>query len=261
MHMLKRSLSGLSLLFLCAGVALAAEEGSVKSLPLVTFESGDKQVSLLELFTSEGCSSCPPADQWVSKLKDDEKLWKDVVPLVFHVDYWDKLGWKDKFASKEFTERHNAYARRWRSNSVYTPAVVVNATEWNGWSKSLGFPVTGKLTGQLKVSKAGPHDFIVTFSPADASNRQWLAHGALLGFDIRSKVEEGENQGKVLYHDFVALKYTNKRMEVLGEKFRVKLSLPPTRIKAKNYGIAVWITKADDILPVQATGGPLPAAS
>src|SRR5436309_15974793 len=67
------------------------------------FESGPQKVRLIELFTSEGCSSCPPAEAWLSKLKSDPRLWKDFVPLAFHVDYWDHLGWRDPFASKEWT--------------------------------------------------------------------------------------------------------------------------------------------------------------
>ena len=67
------------------------------------FESGPTRAHLIELFTSEGCSSCPPAESWLSKLKNEPGLWKNFVPLAFHVDYWDHLGWKDPFASKEWT--------------------------------------------------------------------------------------------------------------------------------------------------------------
>src|SRR5713226_2490390 len=69
------------------------------------FESGPQKIHLLELFTSEGCSSCPPAEAWLSKLKSDPRLWKDFVPLAFHVDYWDRLGWRDRFSSRAWTER------------------------------------------------------------------------------------------------------------------------------------------------------------
>ncbi|MDQ3115241.1 MAG: DUF1223 domain-containing protein [Verrucomicrobiota bacterium] len=73
---------------------------------------------LLELFTSEGCSSCPPAEAWLSKLKDDPGLWRDFVPLAFHVDYWDRLGWRDPFASKVWTSRQYEYSARWKSSNV-----------------------------------------------------------------------------------------------------------------------------------------------
>src|SRR5947207_14709116 len=73
------------------------------------FESGPQRVHLIELFTSQGCSSCPPAEAWLSKLKTEPRLWKDFVPLAFHVDYWDRLGWRDPFASKEWTARRYQY--------------------------------------------------------------------------------------------------------------------------------------------------------
>src|SRR5438046_8505448 len=93
-------------------------------------ESGPQKVHLLELFTSEGCSSCPPAEAWLSKLKSDPRLWKDFVPLAFHVDYWDHLGWRDPFASKEWTARQADYSARWKSESVYTPAFVLDGVAW-----------------------------------------------------------------------------------------------------------------------------------
>jgi hypothetical protein len=76
----------------------------------VTFESGETPTILLELFSSEGCSSCPPAEQWVSGLKNTPGLWRDIVPVVFHVDYWDGLGWPDRFASQQFTLRQRQYS-------------------------------------------------------------------------------------------------------------------------------------------------------
>jgi hypothetical protein len=79
-------------------------------MPATTFESGEVQNSLIELFTSEGCSSCPPAEKWISALKSNQDLWKKTVPVAFHVDYWDRLGWRDRFAKPEFTSRQQHYA-------------------------------------------------------------------------------------------------------------------------------------------------------
>ena len=74
----------------------------------VVFASGENAASVIELFTSEGCSSCPPADAWMSQLKNNGELWKGIVPAVFHVDYWDGLGWPDRFAKAEFTQRQRS---------------------------------------------------------------------------------------------------------------------------------------------------------
>src|SRR6266436_651609 len=82
------------------------------------FQSNAKQTALIELYTSEGCSSCPPAEAWLSQLKADPRLWKDFVPLAFHVDYWDYLGWRDPFASKEWTARQYRYSAAWKNDGV-----------------------------------------------------------------------------------------------------------------------------------------------
>src|SRR3954447_8070401 len=76
----------------------------------IRLESTVNQASLLELYTSEGCSSCPPAERWFSALKNNPELWLKLVPVAFHVDYWDSLGWKDPYASKSYTDRQHAYA-------------------------------------------------------------------------------------------------------------------------------------------------------
>ena len=85
----------------------------------LTFSSGSHQVTLLELFTSQGCSSCPPAERWLNEYVKDEDLWSRIVPLAFHVDYWDYLGWKDKYADPENGERQRDYARMEKARSVY----------------------------------------------------------------------------------------------------------------------------------------------
>ena len=88
------------------------------------FESSEKPTALVELYTSEGCSSCPPADRWLSSLKDDEGLWKEFVPLAFHVDYWDYIGWEDRFADKQYSQRQRRYAHEFSEPTVYTPVYV-----------------------------------------------------------------------------------------------------------------------------------------
>jgi hypothetical protein len=114
---MKRVFGALAAVATCAGVP-AAQGGNI------VMQSGPKQVTLMELYTSEGCSSCPPAEVWFSELKDAPGLWKIFVPVAFHVDYWDNLGWPDKYASAAFTARQRSYAAEWRSENVYTPELV-----------------------------------------------------------------------------------------------------------------------------------------
>jgi len=92
----------------------------------LAFQSSGNKTALLELFTSEGCSSCPPAETWLSGLKSAPGLWKEFVPVSFHVDYWDHLGWKDAWGTKAFSDRQRAYARNWQTDSIYTPGFVLD---------------------------------------------------------------------------------------------------------------------------------------
>jgi uncharacterized protein DUF1223 len=101
---------------MCGG--LLASNAPMQSAELFHFQSGDAQTTLLEVDTSEGCSSCPPAEAWFSRLKESPKLWQDFVPVAFHVDYWDYLGWNDPFATKSHTKRQHGYATQWRSRSA-----------------------------------------------------------------------------------------------------------------------------------------------
>ena len=92
-------------------------------------KSGNKTAAVLELYTSEGCSSCPPADKWISSLAPGGFTANQIVPLAFHVDYWDYIGWADRFANKKFSGRHRGLARANGSGTVYTPQVFVNGKD------------------------------------------------------------------------------------------------------------------------------------
>src|SRR5687767_7588920 len=112
-------------LVLVSALAAATTQGSE-----LTLESKPTRTKLLELFTSQGCSSCPPAEAWLSNLKNQPRLWQDFVPVAFHVDYWDHLGWRDPFASAKWTERQASYSARWKTESVFTPAFVLDGVVW-----------------------------------------------------------------------------------------------------------------------------------
>ena len=143
-----------------------------------TFESGDTQSSLIELFTSEGCSSCPSAEKWLSALKSSSDLWKKAVPVAFHVDYWDHLGWRDRFAKPEFTSRQHRYAAAWGGDSVYTPSFVVNGKEWRDWFGGNAMPITSTKVGVLRVSVGDDGKVSATFAPG---------HHAGAAFDVERR--------------------------------------------------------------------------
>ncbi len=216
----------------------------------MTFASKENRTHLLELFTSEGCSSCPPAEAWLSKLKDHPRLWQDFVPIAFHVDYWDRLGWRDPFASKQWTARQYEYSARWKSSSVYTPGFVLDGREWRNSS----IPTAGADTaGVLTVSIA--ENEIVTANFASASSGHALElHVARLGFDLNINVKAGENSGRKLLHDFVVLSLASEPMTAPSKTIRLPASTakiePGTRT-----AVAVWITEAGQMEPIQAVGG------
>ncbi len=229
------------LLILALAIVLAGP------LRAATFQSGDTQVALLELYTSEGCSSCPPAEAKFAKLRDDPELWKAFVPVAFHVNYWDHLGWPDRFASKAFTQRQYDYAARWPGGSVYTPAFVQNGHEGTR-------PSPINKPGQLRAD-VNPDGLIsVTFLPTDAPAGALVVEAAPLANGVTSDVRRGENAGHKLTHEFVALNLTHATLEKHGNSWTASLALPPQSV-APVSALAVWVHTADNPVALQAVGG------
>ena len=221
----------------------------------ITFESTETPVTLLELFTSEGCSSCPPADAWVSKLKANPDLWKRVVPVVFHVDYWDGLGWPDRFATRGNTDRQRRYAAAWRSNSVYTPGFVLNGREWRDWFNRgvLPAPSPAKV-GKLQVTLRDRTHADATFTPIGDSPKPLQIELALLGGNLESDVKRGENGGRKLRHDFVVLHLATAALTSSDGRFTASISLPE-KVTGAPIALAAWINTGDAQSPIQAVGG------
>ena len=220
------------------------------------FQSGDKQVSVIELYSSEGCSSCPPADRWLAGLKGHSKLWKEFIPLNFHVDYWDRLGWVDKYANQSFSQRQRRYAGEWGSGRVYTPGFVRNGKEWRAQKLA---NLLGPEVGQLSVEKTSDTQISVTFQPKKLSEKaNYKVHVALLGNGITTQVKHGENAGEKLSHEFVVLKKESKSLEKSGKILQANMSIPKNdNTNAKNYSLVVWVTQGRSQKPIQATGGML----
>lgn len=238
------------------GVALLLINiGVMPASPMLatTFETGETQNSLVELFTSEGCSSCPPAEKWLSGLKSNQDLWKKIIPLAFHVDYWDRLGWRDRFAKPEFTSRQQDYAAAWGGDSVYTPAFVVNGKEWRGWFGGSAVPTSSTRVGVLRVSLGNNGKLTTTFVPDTAKPRTLAFNVALLGNELESDVKRGENSGRKLRHDFVVLNLIQVDMANESNGWTGSIMLPMQSSNDKPSALAAWIT--EDGTPIQATGG------
>jgi hypothetical protein len=222
--------------------------------PLV-FESAETPANLIELFSSEGCSSCPPAEAWISALKARPDLWKTIVPVVYHVDYWDNLGWPDRFASRAFTERQRRYAATRRIDSVYTPCFVVDGREWRGWFDREPLPSSRSANvGKLRVTLRDHAHLDIVFTPAGVVPKSAQVEVALLGGDLASNVRSGENSGRHLLHDFVVLHLATAALTVERNRLTASLSLPEKTVATPN-ALAAWITVGDDRPPIQATGG------
>ena len=186
-------------------ICLLGTTYSINTLAL-ELNSGSQQTTLLELYTSEGCSSCPPADHWLSKFKSDRRLWQKIVPVAFHVDYWNWLGWHDRFSNPTYSARQHNYRRYNYLNVVYTPGFVRNGREWRGWFEQQNLPINNTDVGILKakINKTGIQ---AKFTPSRPIQKPLVLNIALLGFNQTSNIQQGENRGQLLKHDFVVMDF------------------------------------------------------
>jgi len=249
---MKRSL--LLCLLLSATVALRAGTNAV------VCQSAERQTALLELYTSEGCSSCPPAERWLSEQKDSPGLWKDFVPVAFHIDYWDHLGWRDPWSNPQSTQRQNAYAQVWRSESVYTPEFVLNGSEWRGgWTKRVLPALADVKVGVLTATLIGTNRWRVSFAPIKADTTGYEVNAALLESGVSSDVKAGENRGRKLAHDFAMVRMATATLSMHDGAWRGELTLPPQgQFSAGRAALAVWVSPPGQMQPLQATGCWLP---
>ena len=199
-----------SSLILCALQPAYAAECSAKS-GLVT-------VPLLELYTSEGCSSCPPADKWLGGLKQDPSKF---TALAFHVDYWDYIGWKDRFSKSEYSDRQRKMAAFGGAGFVYTPQFVMNGRDFKGWDNSrlneaveksqhiasranLSLDAVTQSNGEITLKASAQ-----AVKPADAQNdiKHTDVFIALYENKLVSQIKAGENSGSTLKHDYVVREF------------------------------------------------------
>jgi len=225
--------------------------------------AGPERTALIELFTSEGCSSCPPAEQWLSGLRGEPGLWRDFVPVSFHVNYWDHLGWRDRFATRAFTERQYALAQAWGNGSVYTPCFVRNGGEWRPRGRVPS--ERAEATGVLAVEVGADGICRVEFSPArPETGARYEVHLALLGGGYVSRVTAGENRGATLTHEFVALGLAEVPLAAEGGGAGSYRGQAPRPVAAADgagsarFALAAWVTRRGELEPLQAAGGWLP---
>lgn len=215
------------------------------------FSSQETSVPLLELYTSEGCSSCPPAEEWFSQLRQSPDLWKKIVPVAMHVDYWNYLGWKDPFSFADACLRQREYASLWRAPSVYTPEFVLNGKEWRIGN---GLPQSVK-SGVLKLSVGGDGVIEASFLPSNGSQGPFRLTVAPLACDVMQSISRGENAGRTLRHDFIALALLQDALKPDSDgHFSAQLIIPKEMI-GRMDAISSWVSQGANPAPIQSLGG------
>jgi hypothetical protein len=208
---------------------------------------------LVELFTSEGCSSCPPADALLESLARDQPVdGVEVIAIGLHVDYFDHLGWKDSFGSRSYTARQQEYSAIFGADSVFTPQIVVDGEEAvvgtegdqvrraiaaAGRRSHLPLRVAAReVSGRLRVTIDLPA------APADSEKIQVVA--AITEDGLSSVVKRGENSGRTLHH--VAVARHLQRLDALtGDAAVVEVQLPIGKAWARSaLKAVVWIQGA-----------------
>jgi hypothetical protein len=213
-----------------------------------TAQSGPGTTALVELYTSEGCSSCPPADRWLSGLPGRYPAGS-LVPLALHVDYWDYIGWKDPYGKREFSLRQRKLTQLQRMAFVYTPQVMLQGRDFRGWGGK-GFddalarinaqPARASLRLAILRADAAGLDVEASASLLEPSGDAALYIAAYRN-GLQSQVSAGENRGRRLNHDHVVLEWQGP-FDFAGTALseRRKLPLLPGAAAADS-GVAAFV--------------------
>ena len=213
-------------------LALAAAGASrVQADDVCSAASGAQQKPLIELYTSEGCSSCPPADRWLSAQLER----KDINLLAFHVDYWDYIGWKDRFASPAYSQRQRERVQAAGADTVYTPQVMVGSDVRAAWQSSSRFDSalaagSGQAGAKIELSVTAQPSGLEVMLGANLTSQQtspaqiWLAQYV---DDQTSQIAAGENRGSALHHDRVVRKLWGPwPVKMESELYRQSVEIP-----------------------------------
>ena len=252
----------LALCLLCSPADEAGAEGASFAV-----QSDREKVAVLELYTSEGCNSCPPADEFVSTLARSDYYPRNVIPLAFHVTYWDGIGWRDPYAKSLFDDRQYAVAARDRSDQVYTPQLLLDGRSLRGTGGFLDrLEALNALAPDADIAVRGnlaEDDRInldVDVTVADKDRRATSAlYVALFENGLASAVTAGENRGRKLQHDQVvrALIGPLGLSRSSPDSHRsVTLQIPPG-VQRSRAGLAVFVQSRESGEVLQALAVPL----
>ena len=212
---------------------------------------------LVELFTSDGCDSCPPANKWLSGVvKGGDKT---VIPVSMHVTYWNHLGWKDGLSNKYFDDRQDSYARNATSRFSYTPEFFLNASEWRGWRGAnaseiantrkelapLGINLIMRQTDGMNISVETTITPVKGAAKSDLSGSQLYV--LLYEDDLAERPKAGELKNVVLKHDHVVRnwKVVDVSAAILSGKPVINVFDVPTQSNPKKMGVVAFVQSAD----------------
>jgi len=210
-------------------------------------ESGPGTAALVELYTSEGCSSCPPADRWLASLGQHYAPGR-LVPLALHVDYWDYIGWKDPYAKREFSLRQRRLSQLQRMAFVYTPQVLLQGRDFRSWGTRAFDEALARINAQparahLRLALLGADkEGLDVEASAELLERTDDAALYLAVFQskLESRVSAGENRGRILSHDYVVLEWQGPIAFARRLAERRKMALLPGAAAA-NSGAAAFV--------------------
>jgi hypothetical protein len=234
------------------------------------------RVALVELYTSEGCSSCPPADRWLARLAADPAQAGRSVALALHVDYWDSLGWTDAFAQHAFTLRQHQLAALAHAPLVYTPEVFVNGREFRNWDSTSAFntalsaitPQAAQERITLRLHSPNPRTLNLDASfepvpetpsgarPQAGSQAGLQAYVALYENDLTRAIGAGENRGATLHHTHVVRRWIGPIALASGQgRLQTSVQLE-TGWNTAHLGVAAFVESSADGDVLQATALP-----
>lgn len=246
---------------LLAGEALpAAEPGQCRAV------TGTTAMPLLSLYTSEGCSSCPPADRWLSSFAAGHP---GIAVLAYHVDYWDYIGWQDRFAAPEFSARQQRLVAAAGTRTVYTPQVMIGGDLQVNWRDREGLRTALARQRRLPApaaidlrAQSGTDRVDVALGAALRAGARWRQPQLMLALysdGMVSRVAAGENAGKLLRHDRVVRALYGPWPLQSGKAFSLKRSLPLPGERGSRIGLVAFIEDAGDGVARQALDLPLQA--
>lgn len=217
-------------------LSLATPFAAAQQCPASTVQSGAAVPRVVELYTSEGCSSCPPADRWLSGLNGQP----GVITAAFHVDYWNGLGWPDRFSSPAFTDRQRQGIGVNGARYAYTPQIVVNGRDW----RSAALPAASSEAARVRLAwhRAANGELQLTAEPLAGAPAQVSLWWARLEDAHLSRVRAGENRGETLRHDSVVRDYA--QLPVWRAREPAAWTMPPR--PAEPGHPSRWIAVATD---------------